>query len=163
MMELPSGVSGGSDPYTDKDLNKICIFGRYALVARTQKRLLPLLMYCICPGDEKIYYAAWRAIKDIETVAALGSFKMNRHALYAFDELTRQSAMLVRATCLGSEEIRLALIKAMRADTELLLAAAEREKWTDDTPVPPEFFGHLWPFGAPKGWPNGGRRDEGSA
>jgi len=44
--------------------------------------------------------------------------------------------------------------EAMRFDFELLRTAAKREQWTDDTPVPPEFFGPIWPFGAPEGWPN---------
>ena len=42
---------------------------------------------------------------------------------------------------------------AIYDDFELLNVAAEREKWTDETPVPPEFFGALWPNGAPNGWP----------
>lgn len=41
----------------------------------------------------------------------------------------------------------------MRHDFELIRAAAAAEKWTDETPVPPEFFGALWPFGVPNGWP----------
>jgi hypothetical protein len=42
---------------------------------------------------------------------------------------------------------------AIRQDFEQLLSAAERDEWTYDTPVPPEFFGPLWPEGEPKGWP----------
>lgn len=41
----------------------------------------------------------------------------------------------------------------MRRDYELLSAAAKREAWNDDTSVPPEFFGPLWPDGEPEGWP----------
>lgn len=39
------------------------------------------------------------------------------------------------------------------ADFEFLLAAAEGEQWDDNTPVPPEFFGPMWPNGTPDGWP----------
>jgi hypothetical protein len=42
---------------------------------------------------------------------------------------------------------------AMRRDLELLLETARAKGWTDATPVPPEFFGPLWPDGPPKGWP----------
>lgn len=42
---------------------------------------------------------------------------------------------------------------AVRRDYELLIAASEAEKWSDDTPVPPEFFGPLWPDGEPEDWP----------
>jgi hypothetical protein len=41
----------------------------------------------------------------------------------------------------------------MRRDFELLARAAKEEKWTDKTPVPPEFLGPLWPDGEPAGWP----------
>ena len=35
-----------------------------------------------------------------------------------------------------------------------LRAAAQTENWTNnDTPVPPEFFGPMWPDGEPEGWP----------
>ncbi len=43
-----------------------------------------------------------------------------------------------------------------RRDYELLLAVQELEEWTDETPVPPEFFGPLWPQSEPEGWPEEG-------
>ena len=46
-----------------------------------------------------------------------------------------------------------ATVKASLADYHLLRQAASREGWTDDTPVPPTFFGPLWPEGEPKDWP----------
>ncbi len=44
--------------------------------------------------------------------------------------------------------------RAMRRDFELLKATSETERWTDETPVPPEFFGAVWPapWGTPEGW-----------
>lgn len=42
---------------------------------------------------------------------------------------------------------------AARSDFDLLETAVRDEEWTDDTPVPPEFFGPLWPDGTPEGWP----------
>lgn len=47
------------------------------------------------------------------------------------------------------------VIRAMRADLDKLQAVAKQEGWTDETPVPPEFFGPLWPEGEPPGWPVG--------
>src|SRR5207247_2476335 len=41
----------------------------------------------------------------------------------------------------------------IRRDFDHLSRLAEWQKWTDDTPVPPEVFGPLWPEGPPKGWP----------
>lgn len=45
------------------------------------------------------------------------------------------------------------MVIAIRHDFELLRAAVAAEGWNDDTPVPPEFFGPLWPWGEPEGWP----------
>lgn len=42
---------------------------------------------------------------------------------------------------------------AVRIDFDRLRKAAAQEKWTDDTPVPPSFFGPLWPEGPPPRWP----------
>lgn len=41
----------------------------------------------------------------------------------------------------------------IREDFDLLAQTARAEQWTDNTPVPPEFFGPLWPDGPPPGWP----------
>ena len=41
----------------------------------------------------------------------------------------------------------------IRRDFDHLSRLAEWQKWDDDTPVPPEVFGPLWPEGPPKGWP----------
>jgi len=42
----------------------------------------------------------------------------------------------------------------IRRDFDLLLRLASAYGWTDDTPVPPEVFGPLWPEGKPAGWPD---------
>jgi serine/threonine protein kinase len=41
----------------------------------------------------------------------------------------------------------------MRADFAALEQAARGQHWTDDTTVPPTFFGPLWPEGPPPEWP----------
>ena len=50
----------------------------------------------------------------------------------------------------AAEEI---IVKAIRLDFERLRNTAKQEKWNNQTPVPPEFFGPLWPDGEPEGWP----------
>ncbi len=42
---------------------------------------------------------------------------------------------------------------AVRRDFEMLQSAAAGEGWRNDTPVPSEFFGPLWPQGVPQSWP----------
>ncbi|MDB5311753.1 MAG: hypothetical protein JWO38_5955 [Gemmataceae bacterium] len=41
----------------------------------------------------------------------------------------------------------------LRRDFDHLARLAEWQHWTDDTPVPPDVFGPLWPEGPPPGWP----------
>lgn len=45
-------------------------------------------------------------------------------------------------------------ISCIHRDYELLLAASKRERWNDETSVPQDFFGPLWPNGEPKWWPS---------
>ncbi|HEY1190667.1 MAG TPA: hypothetical protein VGE74_23750 [Gemmata sp.] len=40
-----------------------------------------------------------------------------------------------------------------RRDFDYLSRQAEAQRWDDNTSVPPEVFGPLWPEGPPKGWP----------
>ncbi|QJW94291.1 hypothetical protein [Frigoriglobus tundricola] len=54
------------------------------------------------------------------------------------------------ATSVATESDFLA---AFRRDFDHLSRLAEWQHWTDDTPVPPEVFGPLWPEGPPKSWP----------
>lgn len=46
------------------------------------------------------------------------------------------------------------LLADCRRDFDLLARLASTYGWTDDTPVPPEVFGPLWPEGKPAGWPD---------
>lgn len=46
-----------------------------------------------------------------------------------------------------------AIAPHIRRDFDHLAQLAEVRRWTDDTPVPPDVFGPLWPEGPPKGWP----------
>jgi hypothetical protein len=45
------------------------------------------------------------------------------------------------------------VVSQVYRDLDLLLAVSAKEGWTDETPVPAEFFGPMWPEGAPKRWP----------
>ena len=68
--------------------------------------------------------------------------------------VAHQSALAATASeqngNIGAES---AVLTAVKHDYGLLLNAAAAESWTDETPVPPEFFGPLWPFGPPPNWP----------
>lgn len=43
--------------------------------------------------------------------------------------------------------------ESIRRDFERLRESAMSQGWTKETPVPPDFFGPLWPEGEPPGWP----------
>ncbi|HET6573981.1 MAG TPA: hypothetical protein VFG68_10295 [Fimbriiglobus sp.] len=45
------------------------------------------------------------------------------------------------------------LTQVIRRDFDHLARLVQWQHWTDDTPVPPEVFGPLWPEGPPPGWP----------
>jgi hypothetical protein len=47
-----------------------------------------------------------------------------------------------------------AAVEAMWSDYNLLLQRAEAQSWTDETPVPANLFGSLWPKGASEWAPN---------
>jgi hypothetical protein len=51
------------------------------------------------------------------------------------------------------EAARDAAVQAIQHDLQNLVRAAREQGWNDDTPVPIEFFGPLWPEGEPEGWP----------
>jgi hypothetical protein len=44
-------------------------------------------------------------------------------------------------------------LSSIRRDFDNLLRQSEYRHWDNDTPVPPDVFGPLWPEGAPAGWP----------
>jgi len=51
------------------------------------------------------------------------------------------------------EAAQLTAYSLIRRDFDPLAKLAQWQHWTDDTPVPPEVFGPLWPEGPPKSWP----------
>lgn len=52
-----------------------------------------------------------------------------------------------------AKELEAQFLAAMRDDLKSLAAACKREKWTDRSPVPPGFFGPMWPKRLPSKWP----------
>ena len=75
---------------------------------------------------------------------------------YATNAVVDAAAAASRAADAAESDTATAVaeaVTAMTRDLELLKEASRQEEWTDDTPVPPEFFGPLWPEGEPEGWP----------
>ena len=103
----------------------------------------------------------WRAEDDVKAATHTDKAGSNAAANAAADAARSATHSYLSAKAAANaatdsarcaEGFRPQIVAAMRRDYELLKAAAQRERWTDDTPVPPEFFGPLWPDGAPEGW-----------
>jgi hypothetical protein len=90
------------------------------------------------PHDEAAYSAANAAAYAVADASddqrSVRAFVAMNHAAHAAKSLA---------------DLRLHI----RRDFDHLARLAEWQHWTDDTPVPPEVFGPLWPEGPPPGWP----------
>jgi len=94
-------------------------------------------------GDE-VFTAAHAAFQARSLESSDGiRFVMNT-ALYAVCSFEQENMLT------GLLE---SVVAAIRTDFENLRLATQREKWGKKKPVPPEFFGPLWPNGAPEHWP----------
>jgi hypothetical protein len=68
---------------------------------------------------------------------------------YSYSDGGRASEAVTAA----SEAIGSTAENPFRHDFDHLASLSKWNHWTDDTPVPPEVFGPLWPEGPPKDWP----------
>jgi hypothetical protein len=94
--------------------------------------------------DSRAYYAADAARAAADAARAADA----AHAAIAAHAVTNAYAAARAAAGADVETSR-----AMQADYDLLCSAAQLEHWTDDTPIPQEIFGPLWPEGPPPAWP----------
>ncbi len=71
------------------------------------------------------------------------------------DDNAQEVAEAAEAAAEAADAARLAasIRPIIRRDFDHLFRLADQQHWTDDTPVPPEAFGPLWPEGPPPGWP----------
>lgn len=95
----------------------------------------------------------WDPIKDDVPDGLLSDWNLDLPTLE--NDLRRNK--MVDATVGSAAEVatahRDALAFAARSDFDRIAGRAIKEGWNDDTPVPPDVFGPLWPHGAPDGWP----------
>jgi hypothetical protein len=84
--------------------------------------------------------------------AATASFAGD-YAFRVMNDVYDDSAYMAASTSVRAAETVANLRPLIRRDFDHLAELARWQKWTDDTPVPPEVFGPLWPDGLPKGWP----------
>jgi hypothetical protein len=84
--------------------------------------------------------------------AAFGARCAERVAPLALNVLDAPSAAnLLLAVATVASPVR-AWLRCMRRDFDRLVFLAKRDKWTDDTPVPPDTFGPMWPRNLTPEW-----------
>lgn len=93
-----------------------------------------------------LVFCAVDAVRETVEAACFASVGLARVSdlVYRVEECAVQ-VVLAKAT--DSSDL-----KCFRRDFERFAYLAEREKWTDDTPVSPEVIGKLWPTGRTPEW-----------
>lgn len=94
-------------------------------------------------------YVANRAAHDLDKVRSAVAWAAATAA-----DIAAKAAEVTIAARTTEAVAYAAAIHPIRRDYNFLLGAARKGNWGDSTPVPPEFFGPLWPEGEPKGWPS---------
>ena len=118
---------------TKEEIKKLPRRAQVAFAARCARRVQPVFKAAWPEATEEHVEAIERAIRCAETAAAGADV-----AAYA-------AAYAACATWISGE-------RYIRRDFGRLAAAARKEGWTDETAVPPEFFGPLWAEGEEPDW-----------
>ncbi len=165
---------------TEDEIAKLPRWARVAFAARCARRVLPLIyaaksslnsaqLDALLKAQELSEYAAsvGKPIHDYRLVAdptmtafqlegplkhaanaCAGSAHLARH--YDADNKNPSGVAVAREAVHAMD----GGLENIRRDFDLLVRLASAYGWTDDTPVPPEVFGPLWPEGKPAGWPD---------
>ncbi len=141
----------------------ICIKPRHAAVSTPRRILDRLAIVEDAFAYETSSAQSWLRAKDI-VEGVIASVQAAAYALGAFenfaDDLYQSEHAASDAVEIASEileEVATSLDRAIVRDYQLLASSANKLNWTDETPVPPEVFGAMWPEGEPEGWPEEGR------
>lgn len=158
---------------TEDEIAKLPRWARVAFAARCARRVFALYtQYRNEPHDGRM--DLWNAMDSAETSAALARSTMTGRA-WAIDVMmttTNEHAAAIAGSAAnaagsidgdGLADMNVVVVAAeeyadlrphIRRDFDLLARLALAYDCTDDTPVPPEVFGPLWPEGKPAGWPD---------
>ena len=124
---------------TKKELETLPRWARVAFSVRCAQRVSGLFRYYWKDAPEKHIVAVERAL----SVASQSARDGNRGgaAAYAAGDAAKKT---------GCEA---AVRDAQRYDFLMLKRLTEIHNWDDDSPVPPEMCGPIWPEGVPEKWP----------
>ena len=155
-------------------------WARVAFAARCARRVLPLYLH-FWPEGIGPYRIEVESLNDLESLAGSSNphETFPRHRIgygtvfLGMPNISAQVASLLSDLVLPiltptsqidsvsnvvqkSADVSISLIDlkpVIRRDFDHLASLSEWQHWTNDTPVPPEVFGPLWPEGPPDGWP----------
>lgn len=148
-------------------------WAQLAFAARCARRVQPLFKHFWPDAPKKHVDAVDAAVRLAEHCASIGSLTdasaddaadAADDAAHAADDHAEAAGVAAfaaahAATAAFADAAAFAGI-ATRNDYELLKTVASLAGWDDDTAVPPDVFGPMWPNGAPKGWPPSGQEEE---
>lgn len=158
---------------TEEEIAALPRWAKVAFAARCARRVLPLFARCATdlahPSKDRAY------LQYLVTQAESSASESSGSDRDALDLAVRAAGWLYAVTggsakqdnrpepeyyvarvtvwTRTSGESISDLTVIIRRDFDHLARLAEWQHWTDDTPVPPEVFGPLWPEGPPPGWP----------
>ena len=95
------------------------------------------------------------ARKVSESTASAAPFAVYTVAAHTLTWNAYPNTVVDAATTVHASATDERLTPFIRRDFDHIEKYADWHRWTDDTPVSPDFFGPLWPEGPPKGWPAG--------
>lgn len=164
---------------TKDEIAKLPRWARVAFAARCARRVLPLPTFGRPDTSPHTVWATQQAVRYIELSAGKTGALAQPSQLFALigdidgkgfgplvdaivvlakadarDDLSLTGYASNAASSASGDAFPIADIRLhLRRDFDHLAELAHWQKWTDDTPVPPEVFGPLWPEGPPQGWP----------
>jgi hypothetical protein len=157
---------------TEEEIANVPHWAGVAFAARCARRVLPLHSHFWEGETDYHRQDVSNAVETAEVSAASGektttgkawaneaaNSTPNLHSSFAAWAAADATGAIVGVRVNGASAVRAAsgianLAPIIRRDFDHLAKLAQWQRWTDDTPVPPEVFGPLWPEGAPAGWP----------
>jgi hypothetical protein len=160
-----------------KEMAKLPRWAQVAFAARCARRVLPIMVAFLANAPSQHLQALERAVHVAENAGACTMRDAGEAILAAgtingagapfaaaaaaaaaltggnatgavSDALTGATYLLYQVGTIGTVE----LLAAPARDFDRLLRLAEKEKWTDDTPVPQSVFGPMWEGPPPEWW-----------
>ena len=165
---------------SEEEIAALPRWARVALVVRSVRREFPLYRHLWSTGNEQYIQLERRTLDVAEQSAATAADRVSALKRVSYGTVfadmplevvaiahhLAEAALCVLSPTVVAGRIHQVLLGVqdtassiadltaiVRRDFDHLANLAEWQHWTDDTPVPPEVFGPLWPEGPPPGWP----------